>query len=135
MNRGDQGQQVQTPSLGGAKAKVSNLWVFPLSGSGGSRRESGFGEFSPLRKRRGQGEGLPPRFRKHFVAEQRMSSSPRPPMNLIPKAALKTHALQTLPLAPWDKRRGVWLRAALVIPRGEFRTPCSGAKRLECGRL
>src|SRR6266545_5788890 len=40
------------------------------------------------------------------------------PMNLAPKAALKTHALQTLALAPWDKRRGVWAARRAGYPTG-----------------
>src|SRR6266540_1545289 len=39
-------------------------------------------------------------------------------MNLTPKAALKTRALQTLPLAPWDKRRGVWAARRTGYPTG-----------------
>src|SRR6266545_3592039 len=39
-------------------------------------------------------------------------------MNLTPKAALKTPALQTLPLAPWDKRRGVWAARRAGYPTG-----------------
>ena len=40
------------------------------------------------------------------------------PMNFTPKAALKTPALQTLPLAPWDKRRGVWAARRAGYPTG-----------------
>src|SRR6266545_3178449 len=40
------------------------------------------------------------------------------PMSLTPKAALKTHALQTRPLAPWDKRRGVWAARRAGYPTG-----------------
>src|SRR6266545_1160797 len=40
------------------------------------------------------------------------------PMNLTPKAALKTPALQTRPLAPWDKRRGVWAARRAGYPTG-----------------
>src|SRR6266545_3279023 len=39
-------------------------------------------------------------------------------MNLTPKAALKTPALQPLPLAPWDKRRGVWAARRAGYPTG-----------------
>src|SRR6266540_2924823 len=41
-----------------------------------------------------------------------------PPHELTPKAALTTHALQTLPLAPWDKRRGVWAARRAGYPTG-----------------